>query len=114
MTIPIILAILSIFVVIFIVINTKKYTPQYPDVEVPPMEEGEFTGKYRVMGRWSKDDSLHDCPDECGMIIFEDLQGEKHTIKGINADDNGFENPIIIEPSVIIKKVGVAIEKIYK
>lgn len=114
MEIPIILAIISIFVVIFIVINTKKSEPQYPDVEVPHMDEGEFTGKYRVIGRWSKDDYIHDCPEECGMIIFENLQGEKHTIKGINADDNGFENPIIIEPSVIIKKVGVVIEKIYK
>ena len=61
------------------------------------------TQTYCYSGRWSCQDSLHDCPGRCGYIIYKDENGNI-------IEENGYCNQdtnIVIVASEIISVGGI-------
>ena len=107
------LFVVSLVVFFFIQKNKSNVTP--PAVTPPivtPTEPQIGNHVYEVTGRWSKEDTLHKCPEKCGSVIYKDYNGVIQTLNGVNVDDHGFENPILIYAYEIIARAGVNLKLI--
>ena len=115
-TLLIIIAILFIVSLVVFFFIKKKKSNVTPPVVIPPIvtptEPQIGNHVYEVTGRWSKEDTLHNCPEKCGFVIYKDYNGVSQTLNGLNVDDHGFENPILIYAYEIIARAGVNLKLI--